>query len=271
MDEQFTRISNDILEALARTNLSPYETRFLMVLFRKTYGYQKKEDWIALSQIVEMTGMHKAHVSRAKAKLMARNIVTQTGNRIAFNKYHTQWRELPRQVTVTSSGNSSVIEKIKNGSANPTSPKVAQTGTPASSGNAPPPIQVITPPPKQADTKETITKESLQKKELSSEELERSFHELLTENGWCDEHYAGKTWSQGQSLPAANRTEFLRKVKVMLNSGTHPRTLPLAKKLYHEIAGYVNDTGAMARGLSWQEVEARRLFKEETGQVIEDA
>ena len=106
-----------------------------MVVFRKTYGFHKKADWIALSQIVEATGMHKSHVSRAKSKLLAKNIVTQTGNKIAFNKYWSQWMQLPKQVT---------------------NEEVTQTGNP------PPPKQVML-LPKQAHTKETNTKEILQK------------------------------------------------------------------------------------------------------------
>ena len=135
LNANYTRLSNEILESLAKINLSPYEWRFLMVVFRKTYGFHKKADWIALSQIVEATGMHKSHVSRAKSKLLQKRLVTQTGNRIAFNKYQSQWFKLPNQVTEET---------------------VTQTG------NDPPPKQVIS-LPKQAHTKETVTKEILQK------------------------------------------------------------------------------------------------------------
>src|SRR3954469_9304096 len=95
-----TPIAHEIVEALCRTNLSPYESRFLWRVFRKTYGWHKDADWISLSQVVEMTGMHKAHASRAKRKLMDRRMVTQTGNKIAINKSYAQWRQLPKRVTV---------------------------------------------------------------------------------------------------------------------------------------------------------------------------
>lgn len=92
-------IAHGIAEALTHTNLSAYESRVLWCIFRKTYGYQKKEDWIAISQIVEMTGLHKAHVSRTLKLLCLRNIVTKGGNKMGFNKYQSQWRELPKGVT----------------------------------------------------------------------------------------------------------------------------------------------------------------------------
>jgi hypothetical protein len=49
------------------------------------------------------------------------------------------------------------------------------------------------------------------------------------------------------------------------------KTLRVAKVIYHEIAGMVNDFGAMQQKLSPQEIEARRLFREETGQDLSAA
>ncbi|OPY71002.1 MAG: Bacteriophage replication protein O [Syntrophorhabdaceae bacterium PtaU1.Bin034] len=88
-----------------RTNLSACQSRILWAIWRKTYGYQKKQDWLSNSQLVEMTGIRKSHVSRTMSELIARNIVTKAGNKVGFNKDYTQWRELPKRVTVTNSGN----------------------------------------------------------------------------------------------------------------------------------------------------------------------
>jgi hypothetical protein len=51
-----------------------------------------------------MTGIRKQHVSRTIKELLTRNIVTKSGYKVSFNKDYTQWRELPKQVTVTNSG-----------------------------------------------------------------------------------------------------------------------------------------------------------------------
>ena len=99
LEDGFIRIANGIAKELAKTYMSSYESQILWCLFIKTYGFNKKEDWISNSQFVEATGIYKSHVSRTIKKLVERKIVTQTGNKIAFNKYHTQWRELPKQVT----------------------------------------------------------------------------------------------------------------------------------------------------------------------------
>ena len=42
-----TDIANEIVEALARTRISGTETQLLWVIFRKTYGWHKKEDEIS--------------------------------------------------------------------------------------------------------------------------------------------------------------------------------------------------------------------------------
>jgi hypothetical protein len=51
----------------------------------------------------------------------------------------------------------------------------------------------------------------------------------------------------------------------MLNSATHPRTVRLAKKIFHEIAGFVNDRGAMERVFEDKELAERRKFAAEEG------
>jgi len=239
-------IANELVEALSRINLSAYESRVLWCVFRKTYGWQKKEDWIALSQIVLMTGLHKAHASRAKAKLLARKLVTQTGNKIAFNKFYSQWKELPKQVTVT-----------------PIDNKVTQTGnqTPAYSGNQGVPVEA---PQKTTYTKDNLTKESGSAKKMTDDEAGARFRSLLTEQQWCDDHYANKTWEQGSALRSDDRVEFMRKVRLVV--ATVSARPGFAKKIYHEVAGLVNDRGAMATKLTPQEKEAREIFREEMGQ-----
>lgn len=143
MDENFTRLSNEIVEALCRCRLGQHEWRVLMCIFRKTYGYHKKEDWIASSQVVEMTGIHKAHVSRALHLLKMRKMVTPRGNKIGFNKYQSQWNELPNGVT------NHALKKVT-----PRGTKVTPRG--------------ISELPHGADTKETLTKETIQKKPSST-------------------------------------------------------------------------------------------------------
>jgi len=107
LENGYTKIANELLEAFARTNFSAYQRRVIDAIIRKTYGFQKKADYIAISQIVELTQIHKAHVSRTLRELNHRNVVTRSGNQIAINKDWQGWQELPNGVTrkkVTPSG-----------------------------------------------------------------------------------------------------------------------------------------------------------------------
>ena len=111
LEKGFTRIENNILEALGRINLTAYQARLLFAVLRKTYGWQKEEDWISNSQLVLMTGIRKQHISRAMQELVKKNILYRNGFNIGLNKNFELWQglRLPDEVTrsVTSSGNKS--------------------------------------------------------------------------------------------------------------------------------------------------------------------
>lgn len=103
--DKFTRISNELMEEFSKINLSSYETRVLMAILRKTYGWQKKEDWISFSQFRELTNLLDPHISRSLKKLVSRKIVTHTGKLFGLNKDYEQWQKLPKLVSgVTQTG-----------------------------------------------------------------------------------------------------------------------------------------------------------------------
>ena len=92
-------IANEIVEALAKTYLSSYESQILWAIFRKTYGWHKKEDWITGVQLSEMTNIIKSHISRTLKKLIKRNIIVKNGKKLSFQKDYEKWERLPKQVT----------------------------------------------------------------------------------------------------------------------------------------------------------------------------
>ena len=92
-------IANEIVEALAKITLSSYEIQVLWVVFRKTYGWHKKEDRITNTQIADMTGIAETHVSRTIKILIKKNLITKNGKTLAFQKDYDQWVKLPKGVT----------------------------------------------------------------------------------------------------------------------------------------------------------------------------
>jgi phage replication O-like protein O len=126
-DGEYTRIHNAILEALAKARLSGSEFRCVFYLLRKTYGWNKKEDKISLSQWAEGTDTKRNHVIATLNGLVEKKIMYRVDGYIptyGFNKHVEEWQEigvnsdrgnrfckvLPKQVTVTKAGNSSVTK-----------------------------------------------------------------------------------------------------------------------------------------------------------------
>ena len=97
----YTAIANEILEAFARTpNLGLANGQVLWAIIRKTYGWNKKEDAISISQIMRITGLSKRWVIYTVQKLESRNILIikrerrgmlHETNVIRFNKNYDSW------------------------------------------------------------------------------------------------------------------------------------------------------------------------------------
>lgn len=94
-DGNYTRIHYAILEELAKVRLSPPEFRALMFLLRQTYGWNKKEDMISLTQWVKATGDTRPVVNDTLRKLITKRIVYRRKEGLSFfygfNKYVEQW------------------------------------------------------------------------------------------------------------------------------------------------------------------------------------
>jgi phage replication O-like protein O len=101
----YVAIANEITEALAKINLRPYEWRTLWVIFRKTYGWQKKEDKVSVSQFQVLTGLDRRHQRKAIKTLFEKNIIFKGKDsyvkQYGFQKDYTQWKLLPKQAIDT--------------------------------------------------------------------------------------------------------------------------------------------------------------------------
>src|SRR3989338_2000960 len=78
LENGHTRIANEILEAIVHTAILGSEFQILFFVIRKTYGYQKKEDRISLTQFEKWTGLSRATVVKALKNLVIRNILVKT-------------------------------------------------------------------------------------------------------------------------------------------------------------------------------------------------
>lgn len=104
LENGYTRVANELLEALARQKLSGQEWQIVLALLRKLYGFGKKEDRISLGQICLLTGLHKVRISENISALVQRGIVTRKRNSrnvlLGINKDYSIWQQLRKTVTI---------------------------------------------------------------------------------------------------------------------------------------------------------------------------
>ena len=91
----YVKIANELIEQLARLYLSGNEWRVVLVVIRKTYGWNKKTDKISLTQFQELTKLSRPSVVRALKKLVAKQILVAKQqpfiNEYGLNKLYKEW------------------------------------------------------------------------------------------------------------------------------------------------------------------------------------
>lgn len=96
----YTSIANELVEALARVNLTAYQQRILWVIWRKTYGWQgKKADYISISQFEKLTGIDRRNIVRTVRELEMMQMITVERDstrtaKFAFQKDYEKWKLL---------------------------------------------------------------------------------------------------------------------------------------------------------------------------------
>lgn len=112
VENGYTRIANELMEVLIKTEMSGHCFRLTLLILRKTYGFGKKDDAISLTQMAKMSGLSKVRCSQIINLLELRKIVTVTEKcnglvkKYRFNKDFETW------TTITEKCNR--IRKVKN-------------------------------------------------------------------------------------------------------------------------------------------------------------
>lgn len=151
LEHGYTKIANEILDALCKYHPGFTEGQVLWVVIRKTYGWNKKSDKISISQLVKSTGKSKRMVIYAVQNLEAKKMITVTRdfkqtNDISFNKDYSLWLHEAK---------SEQYEKLH----------LVQKVAPSATNGKNLVQHSVNNLPKVAHTKETSTKEIIQKKE----------------------------------------------------------------------------------------------------------
>ena len=112
---------------------------------------------------------------------------------------------------------------------------------------------------------DTVDKIIGSKTDAELETMGEKFREIGMELAGWDEHYAQKTWDQRLNLRTENREKYYQKAYriVMFYGRKGDRVRALTKKMCYEIAGMVNDLGAMEQTLDDAEIRRREEFSED--------
>ncbi|HHI8351551.1 TPA: replication protein [Escherichia coli] len=95
LDDGYTRIANELLEAVMLAGLTQHQLLVFLAVMRKTYGFNKKLDWVSNEQLSELTGILPHKCSAAKSVLVKRGIFIQSGRNIGINNVVSEWSTLP--------------------------------------------------------------------------------------------------------------------------------------------------------------------------------
>lgn len=110
IENGYTRIANELLDKLAETKMNGTQFRILMIVFRYTYGFQRKEHELSETFIANATSIHKQQIKRELKDLIDRKIITVVRQAtftdprvISFNKNYKQWKGIQVSKTIPGS------------------------------------------------------------------------------------------------------------------------------------------------------------------------
>lgn len=90
-DDGYTRLANELYEELIGSNLTKNQAKVAHAYCRKTYGFNKKMDRIADTQIAQLTRLPRQKVNAAKKELISMRVLVEEGDLIGPNKNLHEW------------------------------------------------------------------------------------------------------------------------------------------------------------------------------------
>jgi phage replication O-like protein O len=123
VENGYTKIANEIMEALAKIRIPGEARQMLDVIIRKTYGFNKKEDQIATSQFCELTGLKPFIIHRARKRLLLSKLITVSKNAnsqiisYSFQKDYSIWIAVSKNAQCAKKS-STVCKKVLNSKQN---------------------------------------------------------------------------------------------------------------------------------------------------------
>lgn len=95
LEDGFTRIANELLLAVIQFKFSERQYKILFALIRKTYGFNKVNDEISLSQLSAICNLPVNHISTVINQLVKLNVIIKKQGKhahsLGINKLYDTW------------------------------------------------------------------------------------------------------------------------------------------------------------------------------------
>lgn len=136
LENGYTRIANELLEALAKVRMPDHCRRVLLTVMRMTYGFGKKSDHLALTRVADLTNLPADKVAKAKKWLIKNGFLeviqssasrssasrsSAKGDKLMIVKDYDKWAWSPKvegsastSSASTSSDKRNITKEIKN-------------------------------------------------------------------------------------------------------------------------------------------------------------
>ena len=89
----FTKIANEILEEIIKTDFSKRELKIIFAVVRFTYGFNRKEAELSIRYLSTYTGINFQHINKTLTDLQHKNVISfnepenhSQSRKIKFNK-----------------------------------------------------------------------------------------------------------------------------------------------------------------------------------------
>ncbi|MGA9406210.1 MAG: replication protein [Bacteroidota bacterium] len=99
VENGFTRLSNELFEALIRNKFNGTQYSIILAVIRATYGFHQKSRTLGLSFFRKTTGRNKRQIAKEIHELIDMNVLTVeakhtfgTSRELKLNKDYETWR-----------------------------------------------------------------------------------------------------------------------------------------------------------------------------------
>ena len=96
LENGYTRIANELFEAIIEYPFTCAELRIILLIIRRTYGWKTSKSYISYGSVARKLRTDIRYIKRRINKLIFENVLvkekTEWENRIGLNKQYTSWQ-----------------------------------------------------------------------------------------------------------------------------------------------------------------------------------